>query len=146
MIRTLATVVLVIACATFLYADPADDALRVQRYHDRLQQVGTGPDTSVWVFLRDGEELKGSIYYLSDTELGIRDDFGHRRPVLLKGIVEFTARNQHTGVKTASGAWWTRAARQWWRRVSGSNLNPWTPQVARRFVIIDTIQQGGAIV
>ncbi len=131
MIRIVAIAVLVLACTSFLFADPGDEeALRVQRYHDRLEQVGLGPTTLIWVLLRDGENLKGVIYYLNDSELGIRDEFGHRHHVLLKGIVEFTARNQETGVKTASTNWWYRTARQWWRRVSGTNLNPWIPQPA----------------
>ena len=146
MTRIAVTVALVLACASFLYADPTDEALRVQRYHERLQQIGIGPATSIWVLLLDGEELKGTIYYLDDSELGIRDDFGHRRPVLLKGIVEFTAQNQHTHLKAASRNWWHRTARQWWRHVSGSTMSPWTPQYAQRFVIIDRIQQDGAIV
>ncbi|HVZ16681.1 MAG TPA: hypothetical protein VG897_06170, partial [Terriglobales bacterium] len=73
MFRILASIVFIFMCASSLFADPSDEALRVQRYHDRLQQVGTGPATSVWVLLLDGEELKGTIYYLSDSELGIRD-------------------------------------------------------------------------
>lgn len=146
MTRMLSTVFVLLACTTFLYADPTEEALRVQRYHDRLAQIGTGPATSIWVLLRDGEELKGAIYYLNASELGIRDEFGHRHHVLLKGIVEFTARNQGSGAKAASANWWYRTARQWWRRVSGSNGNPWLPQEARRFVIIEKLQQDGAIV
>jgi hypothetical protein len=145
MSRVCAVFVLFLGCASLLYADPNEEALRVQRYHDRLEQVGTGPATSIWVLLRYGEELKGSIYYLNATEVGIRDEYGHRHPVLLKGLVEFTARNQKTGVKAASTNWWYRAARQWWRHVSGSTFSPWAPQEAQRFVIIDVIRRAVAL-
>lgn len=130
MIRSFALAALVLAFATASYADPTEEALRVQRYHDRLQQVGTGPAASIWVFLRDGESLKGTIDYLNATELGIRDDFGHRRPVLLKGIVEFTAHNQKTGVKAASTNRLWRVARLWWRNVKGASFNAWATQDA----------------
>jgi len=129
-IRNFALAALVLSLATLVYADPTEEALRVQRYHDRLLQIGTGPKTSIWVFLRDGESMKGTIDYLNDTELGIRDEFGHRRPVLLKGIVEFTAHNQETGAKSASTNRFYRAARQWWRNVKGANFTGWASQDA----------------
>ncbi len=147
MIRSFALAALILAFASALFADPTEDAQRVQRYHDRLQQVGTGPSTSVRVLLRHGESVKGSIEYLDATEMGIRDEFGHRRPVLLKGIVEFTARNQKTGVKTASTNRVWRAARLWWRNVKGSaNFNGWATLDAIRFGLIGKSSQGGAIV
>lgn len=147
MIRSFALITLILGFAAALFADPTEEAQRVQRYHDRLQHVGTGATTTIWVLLRDGENLKGTIEYLNATEMGIRDEFGHNRPVLLKGIVEFTANNQKTGVRTASTNRWWRAARLWWRNVKGSaNFNACAPQVAIRFAIIERSSQGGAIV
>jgi hypothetical protein len=128
MTRLLAMLVLV-GTAAVVFADPTEDALRAQRYHDRLQQVGSGPSTSIWVLLRDGESLKGTIEYLNATEVGIRDDFGHLRPVPLIGLVDFTARNQQTGVKAASTNRWRRAARLWWRRVNGANFDGWMASI-----------------
>ena len=121
MTRLLAAILLFCCCSVVkLYADPAaGEARRVQLYHDRLQTIGTGNVTAISVFLRDGEALKGTIDYLNPTEVGIRDEFGHLRPVPLKGIVEFTARNRKTGVKTASTNRWRRATRLLWRRVNG---------------------------
>lgn len=116
--RICALIALVFCCATYLYGDPADDARRIERFHNQLQTVGTGNATSIWVLLKDGESLKGTIDYLSPTEVGIRDQFGHLRPVPLKGIVEFTAQNQSTHVKAASTARWKHAARLFWRRLT----------------------------
>ena len=147
MIRSFALATLFFALATALFADPTEEAQRVQRYHDRLQQIGTGPSTSVWVLLRNGENVKGAIEYLDAAEMTIRDEFGHRRPVLLKGIVEFTAHNQETGVKSASTNRLWRAAKLWWRNVkNGVNFSDWAPSDAFRFGIIRKSSQRGAIV
>lgn len=123
MTRICSLIVLVLCSATFLYGDPVNDARRVELFHHRLETIGVGKMTSISMFLRDGETLKGHIDYLNATEIGIRDDFGHLRPVPLKGIVEFTAHNRSTRVKTASTNRWRRAARLVWRRVSGMGFD-----------------------
>jgi len=123
MTRFCALLVLLFCYAGYLYGDPVEDAKRVERFHDRLQTIGVGSSTSISVFLRDGEALKGTIDYLNATEVGIRDEFGHLRPVPLKGIVEFTAHNQDTHVKTASTNRWYRAARLFWRRMNGTGFD-----------------------
>jgi hypothetical protein len=115
----LALTAIVLAAAGPLRADPNDDAKRVERYHDRLLTIGNGSATSIWVFLRDGETLKGNIDYLNATEVGVRDEFGHLRPVPLKGIMEFTAQNRSTRAKAASSSLWRRAALQIWLHMNG---------------------------
>ncbi len=146
MTRLCALVALVFCLATYVYGDPSDDAKRVERFHQRLENVGTGNTTSIFVLLCDGETVKGAIEYLNVSEVGIRDPFGHLRPVLLKGIVQFTARNQKTGAKAASTNVWMRTARMLWHRMTGAGFDALEAQQALRFVIIDSIQQGGAIV
>ena len=146
MTRICALVALVVCLATYVYGDPADDAKRVERFHQRLETVGAGSTTSIFVLLCDGETVKGTVEYLNDTEVGIRDPFGHMRPVLLKGVVQFTAHNQKTGVKAASTNVWMRTARLLWHRMTGAGFDALASQEARRFVIIDEIQQRGAIV
>ena len=127
MTRFCALLVLVFCCASALYGDPIEDAKRAERFHDRLQTIGTGSATSISAFLRDGESLKGTIDYLNESEVGIRDEFGHLRPVPLKGIVDFTAHNQNTRVKTASTNRWRRAARVMWRHVYGPGFDGFMP-------------------
>ena len=147
MTRICALVALIFCLATFMYGDPNDDAKRVERFHQRLEAVGTGSTTSLFVLLCDGETVKGTIEYLNVNEVGIRDPFGHLRPVLLKGVVQFTARNQQTGAKAASTNVWMRTARLLWHRMTGAGFEALTAaQEARRFVIIEWNQQGGAIV
>jgi len=121
MTRVLALVALVFCFATYLYGDPTqDEAKRVQLYHHRLETVGTGNATSLWVLLRDGETVKGTIDYLNPTEVGIRDAFGHLRPVPLRGIVQFTARNRRTGTRAASTNVLRRATRLLWYHMTGA--------------------------
>ena len=147
MTRICALVALVFCLATYVYGDPNDDAKRVERFHQRLETVGTGSTTSIFVLLCDGETVKGTIEYLNANEVGIRDPFGHLRPVPLKGVVQFTAHNQKTGVKAASTNLWMRTARLLWHRMTGAGFEALSsPQEARRFVIIDEIQERGAIV
>jgi hypothetical protein len=126
-VTVLALAVIVLGGAESLRADPNDDAKRVERYHDRLLTIGSGTETSIWVFLRDGETLKGNIDYLNATEIGVRDEFGHLRPVPLKGIMEFTAQNRSTHVKTASSSVWHRAALQIWLHMNGVNFAGFAP-------------------
>jgi hypothetical protein len=127
LITALLLAVTVIAGAVPLRADPNDDAKRVERYHDRLLTIGSGSETSIWVFLRDGESLKGNIDYLNATEVGVRDEFGHLRPVPLKGIMQFTAQNRSMHVKTASSSVWHRAALQIWLHMNGVNFAGFAP-------------------
>lgn len=118
--RMLSALVLLLCCATYLYGGPMEDARRMQQVHDRLLTVGVGKTTEIWVFLRDRETLKGSIDYLNDTEVGIRDSFGDLRPVPLMGVIEFTASNEKTGAKTESAGRFRRATHLWWLRVTGA--------------------------
>lgn len=127
MTRICALVALVLCLATYVYGDPGEDARRVERFHHRLETVGTGGTTSIFVLLCDGETVKGLIEYLNDSEIGIRDPFGHLRPVLLKGVVQFTARNRKTGARTASTNVWMRAARLLWHRMTGAGFDALTP-------------------
>ena len=108
--------------AGYLYAGPQEDAIRVARYHDRLQAVGVGGETSIRVLLRDGETLKGTIDYLHSNEVGIRDAFGDLRPVPLAGIVDFAAHNQVTGAKVASSNVLRRTAHLLLRHMSGTGF------------------------
>jgi len=117
---------LVCCFATHLYGDPVDDARRVERFHARMEAVGTGNATCIWVLLRDGETVKGDIDYLNASEVGIRDEFGHLRPVPLKGIVQFTAHNQKTGARAASTNVWMRTARLLWHRMTGAGFDSLT--------------------
>lgn len=140
MTRICALLILIFCCVANLYGDPLEDAKRVERFHNRLQTIGTGSATSIWVFLRDGEALRGNIDYLNATEVGIRDEFGHLRPVPLKGIVDFTAQNRSTHVKTASTNRWRRAARLMWRHVYGPGFDGLaSPLDATRFAIIGEV-------
>jgi hypothetical protein len=118
-IRTrISVLILFLSCATCLYGGPMEDAQRMQQCHDRLLTIGVGKTTEIWVYLRDRETLKGSIDYLNDTEVGIRDSYGDLRPVPLMGVMEFTASNQTTGAKAESAGRFRRATHMWWRRVS----------------------------
>jgi hypothetical protein len=130
LITALLLAVTVIAGSVPLRADPNDDAKRVERYHTRLLTIGSGSATSIWVFLRDGESLKGNIDYLNATEVGVRDEFGHLRPVPLKGIMQFTAQNRATHVKTASSSVWHRAALQIWLHMNGVNFAGFAPSLS----------------
>lgn len=142
MTRICAIVALVCCLATCVYGDPIDDARRVERFHQRLETVGTGSATFVFVLLCDGETWQGTIDYLNATEVGIRSELGHLRPVPLKGIVQFTARNRKTGVKAASTNIWMRTVRLLWHRMTGAAFDSLAaPQQASRFVIIDSIRQ-----
>ena len=116
----ISALVLVLCCATYLYAGPMEDARRMQQVHDRLLAVGVGKTTEIWVFLRDRETLKGSIDYLNDTEVGIRDSYGDLRPVPLMGVLEFTASNETTGAKAESASRFRRATHLWWLRVTAT--------------------------
>jgi hypothetical protein len=120
MTRICALVALVFCLATYVYGDPTEEAKRVERFHRRLEIVGAGNTTSIFVLLYDGETVKGMIDYLNATEVGIRDPFGHMRPVPLKGIVQFTAHNQKSGAKAASTNVWMRTARLLWHRMTGA--------------------------
>ena len=147
MTRICVVITLVFWWATYLYGDPGEDAKRVELFHSRLQTIGIGNNTSIRVLLRDGETLRGMIDYLGATEVGIRDEFDHLRPVPLAGIVDFAARNETTGVRTASANRWRRATRLLWRRINGSGFDGLVPpgEVAR-FAIIEMIHGRGAIV
>jgi len=112
--------VLILCCASYLFGGPMEDARRMQQVHDRLLTVGAGKTTEIWVFLRDHETLKGTIDYLNDTEVGIRDSYGDLRPVPLLGVIEFTASNETTGVKAESAGRFRRATHLWWRRMTGA--------------------------
>ena len=120
LITRISALALVLCCASYLYAGPMEDARHMQQVHNRLLTVGVGKTTEIWVFLRDRETLKGTIDYLNDTEVGIRDSFGDLRPVPLMGVVEFTASNEKTGVKTESAGRFRRATHLWWLRVTGA--------------------------
>jgi hypothetical protein len=126
----LGLVALLCTCVTPLLAVPPDDTQRIAEYHARLERVGTGTDTSISVLLRDGESLKGTIDYLKDREVGIRDEFGHLRPVPLGGVREFEAHNNTTKVHTASSNRWWRTARLLWRRMNPSSFDGLTARQA----------------
>jgi hypothetical protein len=117
------TLCLLVLCGIYAFADPGDEAQRIADYHERLQRIGIGPATSINVLLRDGETLKGIIDYLKESEIGIRDEFGHLRPVPLGGIREFDARNNTTKLRTASSNWWWRTAKLLWRHMNPTSFD-----------------------